>query len=58
MIGSNILRWCLTTVDGIGSDSHVFGLDSIMIFLTSSVDISLKTSSVWFWQFDGGINNS
>ena len=58
MIGSNILRWFLTTVNGIGSDPHVVGLDSIMIFLTSSVDISLKTSSLWFRQFDGGVNNS
>ena len=34
-----MLRWCWTTVDGIGPDTHVVGLDSIMILLTSSVDI-------------------
>ena len=58
MIGSNILRWCLTTVDGIGSYPHVVGLDSVMIFLTSSVVISLKPSGLWFRQFDGGVYNS
>ena len=58
MIGSNMLRWCLTAVDGNGSDPPVVGLDSIMILLNSSVDISLKTSSLWFEKFDGGVNNS
>ena len=53
-----MLRWCLTTVDGSGSDPHVVGLDFIMIFLTSSVDISLNTSSLWLEEFDGGVNNS
>ena len=52
IIGSNMLRWCLTTVDGSRSDAHVVCLDSIMILLTSSVDSSLKTSSLWFEEFD------
>ena len=52
-----MLRWCLTTVDGSGSDPHIVGLDSIMILLASSVDSSLKTSSLWFEEFDGGVNN-
>ena len=58
IIGSNILRWCLTTVAGIGSGPHIVSLDSIMILLTSSVDSSLKTSSLWFEEFSGGVNNS
>ena len=48
----------MTTVDGSRSDPHVVGLDSVMILLTSTVDSSLKTSSYWFNEFDGGVNNS
>ena len=29
-----------------------------MILLTSSVDSSLKTSSLWFKELSGGVNNS
>ena len=53
-----MLRWCLTTVDGSGPDPHIVGLDSIMTLLTPSVDSSLKTFSLWFEKFDGGLNNS
>ena len=53
-----MLRWCLTTVDGSRSDPYIAGLDSIMILLTSSVDSSLETSSLWFKEFYGGVNNS
>ena len=58
IIRSNMLKWCLTTVDGSGSDPHTVGLNSFMILLTSSVDSSLQTSSLWFEEFNGGVNNS